>query len=111
MGAISIITGILKGTVGRTLITLIGQNKPGMLPTKGVLTSKTYLGLIVAGLGTLGPVFDIHLSEGQYVEIAEAAMVIIGIVLAGYGRNTATTKIGKATEAMPDPPKIDASWR
>ncbi len=98
MGAISIITGLIKGTVGRALITLIGQKKSGMVSTKGVLKSKTWWGIAAIGLAYFGPMVGIDIPEESWMEVVQHAMAAFGVMWAGYGRNTATTKIGKATE-------------
>ncbi len=64
-----------------------------MKDTKSFLTSKTLWGLILSGAAML---FDFTYTEadvGSTVDIATKVVELVGLVVAAYGRFTATTTI------------------
>ena len=86
----------MSAIIQTIIVALIGQSKHPYTPTKGVLTSKTYQGIIVAAMGSLGPVFGFEMVDAEWAQVVNAILVIVGLLWAGYGRNKATMRIGKA---------------
>ena len=67
-----------------------------MTGTKSIFQSKTVAGLAIAGAGTVAGWFGIDLPEGidaDLMAILQAAVTLLGLVIALYGRVTAKEQI------------------